>query len=137
MNPRRFESLLLLAITLTVSVASWRDAEGRPKGGISMEKPAQELTAPHRETLAARTPSQRNYRSPSIQPSPAARSERPFALGEETQRWLELQRGGKGASEHRQTLSGAVAEAIHKRYVESFKHPVPAFYEGKQKRRAP
>lgn len=48
--------------------------------------------------------------------------------GEETRRWLELQRSGVAASTTRQTVSGPVANEIYKRYVESFKHPIPEFY---------
>jgi Protein of unknown function (DUF3613) len=54
------------------------------------------------------------------------------SVGEETRRWLELQRSGVAASETRQTVSGPVADAIYKRYVESFQHPIPEFYKSEQ-----
>jgi hypothetical protein len=53
-------------------------------------------------------------------------------VGEETRRWLELQRSGTAASTTRQTVSGPIADAIYQRYVDSFKHPIPEFYQSKQ-----
>ena len=51
------------------------------------------------------------------------------AVGVETRRWLELQSSGAEASKNRQTVSGPVADEIYKRYVDSFKHPIPEFYK--------
>lgn len=45
------------------------------------------------------------------------------------QQWLELQRSGKAASAQAQPVSGEVMDRVHKRYLKSFEHPVPAFYE--------
>jgi len=52
--------------------------------------------------------------------------------GKETRRWLELQSSGLAASTSRQTVSGPVADAIYRRYLDSFKHPIPEFYKSKQ-----
>lgn len=56
--------------------------------------------------------------------------ERPH--GEDTRRWLELQRSGIAASSTRQTVSGPVAHEIHKRYVESFTHTIPEYFKMNQ-----
>lgn len=58
---------------------------------------------------------------------PAERS-----LGEDTRRWLELQRSGSVASSTRQTVSGPVAHEIHKRYVDSFTHKIPEHFISNQ-----
>jgi len=57
-------------------------------------------------------------------------SQRPS--GEDTRRWLKLQSSGIAASTSRQTISGPVADAIYRRYLDSFKHPIPEFYKSKQ-----
>ncbi|HBA66666.1 MAG TPA: DUF3613 domain-containing protein [Methylococcaceae bacterium] len=54
------------------------------------------------------------------------------SVGKETRRWLELQSSGVAASTSRQTVSGPVADAIYRRYLDSFKHPIPEFYKSKQ-----
>lgn len=61
-----------------------------------------------------------------------ADSSRGRPVGEETRRWLELQSSGVAASKSRQTVTGPVADAIYRRYVDSFKHPIPEFYKSKQ-----
>lgn len=48
--------------------------------------------------------------------------------GQATQRLLEWQRSGRGASSHRQELAGPVQSAIWQRYVESFAHEIPEEY---------
>lgn len=48
--------------------------------------------------------------------------------GQATQRLLEWQRSGRGASSHRQELAGPVQSAIWQRYVESFEHEIPERY---------
>lgn len=48
--------------------------------------------------------------------------------GEATRDLLEWQRSGRGASTHRQTLSGPVQSAIWTRYVDSFRQPIPKTY---------
>lgn len=45
------------------------------------------------------------------------------------QEWLELQRSGKSASEHRQPLSGEAMNKIHERYINSFGKEIPEYYE--------
>ncbi|WP_022947652.1 DUF3613 domain-containing protein [Methylohalobius crimeensis] len=50
-------------------------------------------------------------------------------LGEDTRRWLELQRSGASASETPQRLPAPAATAAYKRYVDSFKHEIPEFFK--------
>lgn len=52
--------------------------------------------------------------------------------GEQTRKWLEVQRTGAQASTHKQTLSGDVAASIYQRYMDSFKYPVPEYFTGKE-----
>lgn len=48
--------------------------------------------------------------------------------GSGTRSWLELQRSGQVAAPAR-PLPGPVASRIYRRYLESFDHPVPMFFE--------
>ena len=48
--------------------------------------------------------------------------------GSGTRSWLELQRSGQAAAPAR-PLPGPVATRIYRRYLESFDHPVPMFFE--------
>ncbi|QCW83573.1 DUF3613 domain-containing protein [Methylotuvimicrobium buryatense] len=64
--------------------------------------------------------------------SALAESPKERTLGEDTRRWLELQRSGSVASSTRQTVSGPVAHEIHKRYVESFTHTIPEYFKMNQ-----
>ncbi|XKE44030.1 DUF3613 domain-containing protein [Halomonas organivorans] len=50
------------------------------------------------------------------------------APGERVERLLESQRDGRLASARPQTLSGEVQSRIHRRYVDSFSHPIPDTY---------
>ncbi|MDO9422613.1 MAG: DUF3613 domain-containing protein [Methylobacter sp.] len=59
----------------------------------------------------------------------AAADSQERSSGEETRAWLELQRSGVAASTTRQTVAGPVADEIYRRYVDSFKHPIPEFYK--------
>lgn len=67
----------------------------------------------------------------------AAGAAEPHKHGEETRRWLEIQRAGEAASPHRQTISGPAAQVIHRRYLESFRHPVPVFFEERKQKMTP
>ncbi|GAA3540688.1 DUF3613 domain-containing protein [Zobellella aerophila] len=49
--------------------------------------------------------------------------------GLQTGIWLQLQREGQVASEHIQTVTPAERELIMKRWLESYRHPVPEFYD--------
>lgn len=60
---------------------------------------------------------------------PFAHADQDAALGDHTRQWLEQQSAGTVASPNRQTLSGPAAEAIHQRYLDSFKHKIPEFYK--------
>ncbi len=46
-------------------------------------------------------------------------------VGKQTRDALELQRSGQAASTTARPMSGEVAERAHRRYVESFSHPIP------------
>lgn len=43
--------------------------------------------------------------------------------------WLELQSSGQAASPQAQPLTGPVMDRTHERYLESFTHPVPLYFE--------
>jgi len=43
--------------------------------------------------------------------------------------WLELQSSGRAASPQPQPFSGPVMNRAHERYLESFTHPVPPYFE--------
>lgn len=49
--------------------------------------------------------------------------------GEQTRRWLEMQRSGEAAHGALQGLPGEVAEQVWARYVASFSHPIPERFE--------
>lgn len=46
--------------------------------------------------------------------------------------WLEMQSSGKAASPHPQPLSGPAMNRVHERYLKSFTHPVPPYFEHAQ-----
>ena len=43
--------------------------------------------------------------------------------------WLELQSSGQAASNQPQPLTGPVMDRVHSRYLESFTHPIPPYFE--------
>lgn len=43
--------------------------------------------------------------------------------------WLQLQREGGAASRHPQQATPAERELVLQRWLESFKHPIPEFFE--------
>lgn len=43
--------------------------------------------------------------------------------------WLQLQREGGAASRHLQQATPAERELVLQRWLDSFKHPIPAFFE--------
>lgn len=43
--------------------------------------------------------------------------------------WLDLQSSGQAASPQAQPLTGPVMDRTHERYLESFTHPVPLYFE--------
>lgn len=49
--------------------------------------------------------------------------------GQQTRRWLEMQRSGEAAHGALQGLPGEVAEQVWARYVASFSHPIPERFE--------
>lgn len=49
-------------------------------------------------------------------------------VGARTERLFELQRSGRIASRHRQSLSGEVQSRIYDRYLQSFTHAIPEQY---------
>ncbi|MBI5462859.1 MAG: DUF3613 domain-containing protein [Gammaproteobacteria bacterium] len=52
----------------------------------------------------------------------------PSELGSDTRAWLDLQRNGQAAAPQR-PVSGVVASRTYKRYLDSFNHPIPMFFE--------
>ncbi len=53
-----------------------------------------------------------------------------YEPGDNTRKWLELQRDGEQASTLPQPISGPVANKIYQRYQQSFTHPIPDTYTG-------
>lgn len=47
----------------------------------------------------------------------------------QTDAWLALQRSGEAASPHRQQASFGERERSLERWLKSFEHPIPEFYE--------
>jgi hypothetical protein len=50
-------------------------------------------------------------------------------VGQQTRAALALQRGGQAASPTARPMSGEVAERTHRRYAESFSHPIPESFK--------
>lgn len=50
------------------------------------------------------------------------------AFGNDTRAWLDLQRSGQAAAPVR-PQSGVVASRVYRRYLNSFDHPIPMFFE--------
>jgi hypothetical protein len=53
-------------------------------------------------------------------------------VGKQTRHALELQRSGQAASATARPMSGEVAERAHRRYVESFSHPIPESFKDEE-----
>ena len=59
-------------------------------------------------------------------PEPAARATPPAAAEAGGARaWLDLQAAGTAASNEPRPMPGEVADAVHERYLNSFRHPIP------------
>lgn len=52
----------------------------------------------------------------------------PVVTGSATRTWLELQRSGQSAAPVR-PMSGEAASHVYRRYLRSFDHPLPMFFE--------
>ena len=52
------------------------------------------------------------------------------AAGAVTRAWLDAQRNGESAAPAR-SVAGAVASRTYQRYLDSFEHPLPVFFERK------
>lgn len=55
--------------------------------------------------------------------------EKPPAFGKMTSDWLEMQRSGREASDNPQAATPVIQEKVIKRYVDSYNHSIPEFYE--------
>jgi hypothetical protein len=53
-------------------------------------------------------------------------------VGQQTRAALELQRSGQAASATERPMSGDVAERTHRRYAESFSHPIPESFKDEE-----
>ncbi|MFP2769682.1 DUF3613 domain-containing protein [Oceanisphaera sp. KMM 10153] len=47
----------------------------------------------------------------------------------QTERWLQLQREGNAASRYSQAATPAERELANRRWLESYEHPIPDFFE--------
>jgi len=56
----------------------------------------------------------------------------PGQVGKQTREALQLQRSGQSASATERPMSGEVAERTHRRYVESFSHPIPESFKDEE-----
>ncbi|MEH6368055.1 MULTISPECIES: DUF3613 domain-containing protein [Pseudomonas] len=63
-----------------------------------------------------------------VQPPP--REQRQVASQAES--WLAIQRDGVAASSHKQVLTSAERERSYQRWLDSYQHPIPEFFEQKQ-----
>ena len=61
----------------------------------------------------------------------AAQADDAQPMGDATRAWLEMQRSGKSAAPA-QRLSSAAEARVYARYLESFTHPIPEFYEERE-----
>ncbi|WP_375057299.1 DUF3613 domain-containing protein [Zobellella sp. DQSA1] len=48
---------------------------------------------------------------------------------QQTERWLQLQREGAAASIYSQAATAAERELANQRWLDSYKHPIPDFFE--------
>lgn len=92
------------------------------------------VTAPGAAPASLPSPAAASVSSPSVNPPtldavPAARGRSPF-VGATARHLLESQASGRIAAPA-QPMSGATASASWKRYVDTFSHPVPEFFESR------
>lgn len=50
-------------------------------------------------------------------------------VGDTTRQWIDLQKSGEQASEHRRPMSGPVAQRSYQRYLRSFEREIPEKFE--------
>lgn len=62
----------------------------------------------------------------------AAESHQDSPSQQQTENWLQLQASGKAASSHPQPASPAERDLSMQRWLDSYKHPIPEFYEEKK-----
>lgn len=82
---------------------------------------------------AGEAPVVRQVDAPSAAPAPSAARAAPVpreAVGDITRALLAAQADGRRAASE-QPILGDVASATYQRYIESFKHPIPPFFEEK------
>lgn len=61
----------------------------------------------------------------------AAQADDSQPIGDSTRAWLDMQRSGKSAAPA-QRLSSAAESRVYARYLESFTHPIPEFYDERE-----
>ena len=85
------------------------------------------LTLSSWATLAAAQTDQRQFSAdagsePSAKSAPSGEP----VLGADSHAWIDLQASGSAAAGGARPLPGEVADAVYQRYLNSFKHPIPA-----------
>lgn len=53
-------------------------------------------------------------------------------VASQAESWLAIQRDGAAASNHKQVLTSAERERSYQRWLDSYQHPIPEFFEQKQ-----
>ncbi|WP_010490614.1 DUF3613 domain-containing protein [Pseudomonas sp. S9] len=61
-----------------------------------------------------------------------AATTRPIPQNSKTESWLAIQREGRAASTKLQTATPAERELAYQRWLDSYSHPIPEFYEQEQ-----
>lgn len=67
-------------------------------------------------------------------PSPAedTATTKPIPQNSKTESWLAIQRDGRAASMKLQTATPAERELAYQRWLDSYSHPIPEFFEQEQ-----
>ncbi|WP_420957504.1 DUF3613 domain-containing protein [Burkholderia gladioli] len=73
-----------------------------------------------------------------VQPAPPADVPRPLLqrrsdVGPSTEAWLDLQRSNRAASNNEHPFEGAAATYAYERYLQSFKRPIPTWFNSVQR----
>lgn len=118
---------LLAATALGLALPLGATAQQQPLTSHMMG--GQQLTAPTAAAVSpAATPANTAPMPPPVPAEAAAASDHGSAVGAVTRQLLQMQVDGRHAGQRLPTL-GAEASASYRRYLDSFNHPIPEFYE--------
>lgn len=121
MNSRQLNRSLLLASLLVLSSLAQAQTEADQRQFTS-DKPMEPFVPASAEAGSSTVAAPAGGETSAV----AAGSTAAAVDGAETRAWVDLQTSGSAAVGDARPMPGEVADAVYQRYVNSFKHPIPA-----------